>query len=169
MMWTLLILCIPSSWGHPSRQLFVSGYNYKPESEEFKLKVYKSAMLAGLSIYFFSGFWKLVKLISDGTIFDVEYGSKTVAYYLITRGKMSLLGDFAVQHPLLVYVSFLVIVGLQILSPLVVFSKKFLNFYILFIICFHTLNILVLQVNYILAGLISLILLAFVPKSFFKK
>jgi hypothetical protein len=151
LLWALIFLSLPKTWAQETR------------SQPYSVAAYRAALLGGITLYFFPGFWKLVHAITTGALFNWDYAANTVAYYLLSHGKISLLSDFIVSHQAVSYFSFLLLITLQLLSPLSILRVKWMKLYAIFIFGFHSLNIMTLQVNYFLGGIVVMILLWFAP------
>jgi hypothetical protein len=122
------------------------------------LNALRLVLIISLAFYFYPGFWKIFYGFTTGTFFDINYGPNVIAKYLLTVGKKSILSEFLVSHPLLANLGLVVVILVQLASPLAILNKGFLRFYVLAIFIFHFINNLVLQINFYNYSFILLIL-----------
>jgi hypothetical protein len=156
--WVLLLVLLffsaPKSWLDDSA-----------ENIKWRNLSYRCAALAAVAFYFYPGFWKIFFYGKNGFLFDMNLASNTVAYYLISHHKSSMFAQVFVENYRISYWLFLGVICFQLAAPAVIFMEKFRFLWIALLICFHVASLLLLQVNFLTAGFVTILVLLFFPKN----
>jgi hypothetical protein len=84
---------------------------------------------------------------------------------LISHHKSSMFAQVFVENYRISYWLFLGVICFQLAAPAVIFMEKFRFLWIALLICFHVASLLLLQVNFLTAGFVTILVLLFFPKN----
>lgn len=134
---------------------------YSPEVNEasfkFYRKVYSLCLFCIASFYFFPGLWKVAFGLVQGELTRSEFGANTIAFFFISQGQNSYLGPLFIEYQWVSYIGFLTIILLQLSSMYAWYNPNYQRLWALFILMFHLISILALNVNFFVAGTVTFI------------
>ncbi len=164
MIWALICFSIPGNLENEPP--------VKEQPENFSyiyVLSYGCALLSGTLFYFWPAIWKIALGTLDGNLFRLDFGSNIISFYLLSHGKMSLLGNLLVKHQLLSYFGILSFVIVHLSSPIILFSQRYMKVWVILILLFHFLSILTVQVNFLIAGMSVALISLCAPNAVFIK
>jgi len=135
-------------------------------SDSWSLLTYGGMLLSICLYYFYAGAWKLFNGFVTARIYERDYGSSTLATYLLTHGKESFIGEYFINHPQLCYIGVISIALFQISSLLIFFNRMYFKVWPFLILFFHLISMIVLQVNFFYAGIVSFLVCLLAPIEF---
>lgn len=142
MTWALLCLCLYSS-------------EINEQSRKLYRKVYSLLLFSIASFYFFPGLWKVLYGLMQKELWQQEFGANTIASFFLSQGQKGWLGPFLIEHEVLAYLGFLVIILLQLSAIYAWWNSNYQRLWAVFILAFHAISILVLNVNFFVAGAVT--------------
>ena len=118
-------------------------------------KVYSLLLFCLASFYFFPGLWKLIYGVTQKEIWNQQFGANTIASFFLSQGQNAYLGQFMIEHELLSYFGFLFIILFQLSSIYAWWNPKYQRLWAIFVLVFHTISVLVLNVNFFVAAAVT--------------
>lgn len=149
-LWAMMCLCVCPH--------FTSSLGQK-----YFRKTYFACLFSLALFYFYPGIWKVILGFQKGSWFDLDSGANTIAYYLLTHGKLSYLADFFIFNPAFAYFGMLGVVAFQIFSMFAAFYSPSQRLWAVMALFFHVTTIFVVSVNFFMIGVVVFIFFYFSP------
>ena len=148
--WVMMCLCVCPHFS-------------SPVGKKYFQKTYYACLFSLALFYFYPGVWKIILGWQKGLLSHIDSGSSTIAYYLLTHGKLSFLGDFFIFNSEIAYFSFAVVVAFQLSALFAVFYPPYQRLWAVFSLIFHVTTIFIVSVNFFMIGVVVFIFFYFSP------
>lgn len=129
------------------------------------LKSPRHIQVALAMYYVLPGLWKIVSAAVNGHLFRADWGPNMFAFYLITHGKRNIFAEMATAQGLLCTIGLWGAIVFQVMTVLIIWKKNWQRAWSIMVLGFHALGLLVLSVNFFLAGIVFFLFFYFDPKN----